>query len=204
MAIARFPRPPISSLFRLAGSSFEPNAFRHECEQFAAFEKAPSGDDSWKFSLAGGATLTVALNAELTGRKKANGWPEYRLLGVSCAILSVCWWDTFLKSEHANLQSWQRERDEFDQYYSDSLSDATGILGPPRIQGVDRDKNRHRYAVWRGETGLLVLQQSAYDPQFGHDVNYWIQPWSGSDPQPTSPFIDWLRKPQRQEKVSLS
>ena len=202
MAIERFPRPPITSLFGLAHSSFDPTTFRHECEQFATFEASSSSEDLWRFSLVGAATLMVTLNAELTGRKKPNGWPEYRLLAVSCAILSVCWWDTFLKSAHVNLQSWQGERKEFDEHYSDSLSSAVEALGPPRLQGVDADANRRRYAVWRGETGLLVLQQSAYDPQFGHDVNYWVQPWSGSDPEPTSPFIDWLRQssPSQQSK----
>jgi hypothetical protein len=136
----------------------------------------------------------VTLNTELTGRKKPNGWPEYRLLGVSCAILSICWWETFLKSEHLNLESWEREREEFDRCYSDSLASAVEVLGPPGIEGCDTDENQHRYAIWRGETGLLILQQSAYDPQFGLDVNYWVQPWYGPDPTPTSPFIDWLCK----------
>jgi hypothetical protein len=57
--------------------------------------------------LGAGATLIVALNTQLTGRKKPDGWPEYRMVAVSCAILSICWWGTFLKSKHINLQSWQ-------------------------------------------------------------------------------------------------
>ncbi len=42
------------------------------------------------------------------------------------------------------------------------------------------------------QRGNSILQQSCYDPQFGLDVNFWIQPWSGQVPEPTSPFIDWL------------
>jgi hypothetical protein len=196
MALEKFPgfQPPITQLFRLANGTFEPHAFRHECEKFATFEAGSSDDNVWRFSLQGGPTLMVVLNTELTGRKKPNGWPEHRLLSVSCAILSLCWWDTFEKSEHANLHSWQKEREEFDQCYSELLTSTIEVLGLPRIQGSDVDEKRHRYAIWRGATGLLILQQSAYDPQFGLDVNYWVQPWSGPDPRPTSPFINWLCK----------
>jgi hypothetical protein len=196
MTIERLPgfQPPITQLFRLANGSFEPHAFRATCEQFAVFEEGSSDDDIWRFSLGSGATLIVVVSAEQTSRKKPNGYPEFRLLSVSCAILSICWWETFLKSDHANLESWQKERDEFDRCYSDSLASAIEVLGRPYIEGSDTDENRHSYALWRGKTGLLILQQSAYDPQFGYDVNYWVQPWSGPDPRPTSPFIDWLRQ----------
>ncbi len=194
MVIDRFSgfQPPITKLFGLANVAFVPFAFRRECEQFATFESASSNADLWRFSLRGGAKLLVTLRAELTERKKQNGWPEYRELTVCCAILSICWWETFLQSEHVSLQSWQKEHEEFDQIYIESLACAIEILGAPRIQGADTDANRHRYAIWRGKSGLLILQQSAYDPQFGYDVNYWVQPWSGPDPIPTSPFIDWL------------
>jgi hypothetical protein len=196
MAIEQFRgfQPPITALFGLANSSFSPTAFRKECEQFAAFDKDSSSDDLWRFSLASGATLMVALNVEATGGKKVNGWPEYRALDVCCAILSICWWETFLQSEHVSLRTWQKEREEFDACFSEAFSRTVQALGLPRIQGTDTDENRHRYAIWRGETGIFVLQQSAYDPQFGLDVNYWVQPWSGSDPGPTSPFIDWLQQ----------
>jgi len=193
MAISQIPgfQPPIDRLFRLANCSFDPDAFRRECEQFATFVPDSFRDDSWRFSLGEGATLVVALETELTGRNP-NGWPEYRQLFVSCAFLSICWWETFSKSDHASLESWQRERQEFDWLYADALARTVDVLGPPRIDGADTDEDRHHYAIWRGNTGLLILQQSTFDPQFGLDVNYWIQRWSGPDPQPTSPFIDWL------------
>jgi hypothetical protein len=65
------------------------------------------------------------------------------------------------------------------------------VLPPsPRPRVSDRS--------WRGATGLLIVQQSAYDLQFGLDINYWVHPWAGPDrtrnpPLPLSiPFIDWL------------
>jgi hypothetical protein len=186
--------PPIARLFELANTSFTPKTFRRRCERFAIFNSPSSFEDLWYFSVNGGPSLIVGLETELTGRKKPNGEPKYRQLAVSCAILSICWWETFLKSEHKSVESWKAERVEFDRLFTVSLAESTAVLGPPRLQGMDADKNRHHFAIWRGETGLLILQESAYDPQFGLDVNYWIQPWSGSDPHPTSPFIDWLCK----------
>lgn len=196
MAIERFLgfQPPISQLFRLANLGFESRTFRYECEQFATFDAGSSTDTIWRFSLDRGAALVVMLKTEQTGGEKPNGWPEHRPHSVSCAILSLCWWDTFEKSQHVKLPSWQKEREAFDQCYSNSLANTIEVIGPPPINGTDTDENRHRYAIWRGKTGLLILQQSAYDPQFGLDVNYWVQPWSGPDPKPTSPFIDWLFK----------
>lgn len=184
--------PPIARLFELANTSFDPQTFRHTCEKFATLDTHSSDDDLWYFSVSGGPVLIVALETELSGRKKPNGRREYRQFAVSCALLSICWWETFLKSEHESEESWQTERAEFDRFYAESLTASIAILGPPLMQGMDADEDRHQHAIWRGETGLLILQQSSYDPQFGLDVNYWIKPWSGPDPTPTSPFIDWL------------
>lgn len=97
-----------------------------------------------------------------------------------------------MPSQHETLASYEDERSIFNRRYGEELKTAVGILGPPRLRGSDTDENRHEYAIWRGQTGLLILQQSAYDPQFGFDINYWIHPWVGPDPKPTHPFIDWL------------
>jgi hypothetical protein len=186
--------PLIERLFELANTASVPGAFRGVCEQVATFDPSSSHDDLWYFSVCGGPSLIVGLETELTGRTKPNGSPEYRQLSVSCAILSLCWWESFLKADHKTLGSWEAERAEFDRFYRESLAVAIATLGQPQIHGTDADENQHQQAIWRGKTGLLILQQSAYDPQFGLDVNYWIQPWSGRDLRPTSPFNDWLCK----------
>ena len=66
-------------------------------------------------------------------------------------------------------------------------------LGPPRREGI-ASSDAYRYAFWRGRTGLLALQQSNYDCQFGEDVNCWIKPWPEDAPDPmlSGSFIDWL------------
>lgn len=181
--IHKFPNfdAPIARLFELANTPLDPQSFRRACERFATFDTNSSHDDLWYFSTSGGPSLIVTISQ-----------PEYRPLAVSCAILSICWWETFLKMEHEKLESWEAERVEFDRFYAESLADAITILGLPQVQGMDADERQHRHAIWRGETGLLILQQSGYDPQFGLDVNYWVQPWSGRAPSPTSPFVNWL------------
>jgi hypothetical protein len=184
--------PPIKALFGLANTPFAPEAFRGACEGFCSFDASSSDNDLWNFSLPGGARLIVGLEVKATGRTKASGWKGYRPVAVTDAILSICWWETFMRSQHESQASFEAERAQFDQMYGETFAAAVGVLGPPRIRGIDHDERRHQYAIWRGTTGLLIVQQSAYDPQFGLDINYWVHPWAGQDPQPTCPFIDWL------------
>lgn len=183
--------PPIEQLFQLANTSFEPVAVRSVCDSFAEIDPTSTDDDLWNFRLDGNARMIVGVQVEVVGTKP-NGWPDCRPLSVSCAILSICWWETYSLSHHPNQASFQIEREKFDRLYDDALARTTAFLGLPNMHGADPDQRVYRHAIWRGTTGLLILQQSAYDPQFGHDINYWVQPWAGPDPCPTSPFIDWL------------
>ncbi len=139
-------------------------------------DKSSSDADLWCYSVSD-LKMIVGLEDERT---------------VRFAVLSICWWETFLPTQHANRESFQAEQREFNRLYNEELQAATAVLGPPQLAGQDQDEHAHRWAAWRGRTGLLVLQQSAYDPQFGLDVNYWLHPWKGGTPQPTSPFVDWL------------
>jgi len=182
----------IRKLYRLASGSYDPQIFRNECEQFSVYRPEESDDDVWRFSMGNEATLIVTLKTGPVGIKKINARLEDVPLVVLCASMSICWWDSYSKTSHHNMESWACEREEYNRCYNDALEKSIGQLGSPVLQGTDTDENQHKYSIWRGETGLLVLQQSAYDPQFGYDVNYWIQPWSGDNPHPTSPFIDWL------------
>jgi hypothetical protein len=172
---------PVEALFRLASTPFEAVPFRAACERFSTFDASSSDTDLWYFSV-GGPRLIVGL-----GDAGAVGF----------AVLSICWWETFLPVQHTDRAAWQAERSEFDRLYFQERGRATAALGAPTLVGQDKDADAHQWAVWRGQTGLLVLQQSAYDPQFGLDVNYWLSRWRGGDPRPGSPFIDWLFGVQR-------
>jgi hypothetical protein len=177
---------PIHKLYSLASSSFDPALFRVACEAFARFNEANSDSDLWYFDICPDLSLIVSLKVEPT--EPARNRP----VCVEYAILSFCWWDSFLKSQHRDKEAYAQERQEFDRRYLEALSRTTAVLGAPLLEGADADEHRHRWAIWRALTGLFVLQQSAYDPQFGLDINYWLCPWSGAAPQPSSPLIDWL------------
>lgn len=82
---------------------------------------------------------------------------------------------------------------EFDRLYHEAVAATVAVLGPPLLSGTDAD-NGYRHALWRGRTGLFIVQQSNYDCQFGDDLNFWIRRWSGPDPRPTKPFLDWLTR----------
>lgn len=183
--------PPIEQLFRLANTSFEPSIFQSACDSFAELDRISTDDDLWNYRLEGNARMIVSLIVEVVGAKP-NGWPDCRPLSVACAILSICWWQRYSLSDHGDEATFLTEREEFDRLYGDALARTTASLGLPQMSGIDADNCGYRYSIWRGNTGLLILQQSARDPQFGHDINYWIQPWTGRDPTPTTPFIDWL------------
>ncbi|MBX9671030.1 MAG: hypothetical protein K2X93_25785 [Candidatus Obscuribacterales bacterium] len=200
MAIVTIPafEPQVESLYNLANTSFEPEEFKRCCQSFAPIN--PSSlieDDLWEFQAHIDAPLTVAIYTEATGEKKATGYPVFRQLGVSCAILPFCWWETWMESDHPSKEQYREEREQFDKKFDEELERAVRLIGDPLKHGQDGEPRAHKFAYWRGTTGLLILQQSAHDPQFGEDINYWVQPWSGADPQPDSPMIEWLHKLSR-------
>ncbi|HEY9788725.1 MAG TPA: hypothetical protein V6D17_25275, partial [Candidatus Obscuribacterales bacterium] len=140
-------------------------------------------------------SLEVSLWVEDTGEKTATGYPKLRQLAVSCASLSFICWDKWTIEDHPSMAEYQKEQELFDEAFADELRRATEILGASLMSGRNSDKGAHRYAIWRGQHGLLILQQSAHDLQFGYDINYWIQNWSRTeDPEPEGVFMDWLHK----------
>lgn len=174
----------------LANTPFEPTPFRAACEAIAPVEHCD--DYQWRFAVSPDIHLLVGVDAKVIGRDRASGYPVWQPLRILCAVLSVCGWENCQRSDHATEASYLEQRRQFDAVYASALDQAIGSLGQPLLQGADNDESGHRWALWRGRTGLFIVQQSAYDPQFGDDVNYWVRPWSGPDPRPSAPFIDWL------------
>jgi hypothetical protein len=112
---------------------------------------------------------------------------------VDRAIFSICWWETSLRMQDPTDEAFAAGRSECDRRFDEASAATVTLLGPPLLSGSD-PVGGHRHAVWRGRTGLLIVQQSNYDCQFGDDINYWVERWSGPNPKPTSPFIDWLTR----------
>ena len=80
----------------------------------------------------------------------------------------------------------------FADAFAGALTRATEVLGPPTMIGHDTDDDAHSYAMWTGSEAWLILQQAAFDTQFGLEVNFWLEPIRGTLFTPTSPLIDWL------------
>src|SRR4051812_15189748 len=97
----------IRRLSELASAPFEPTAFRAACESFAHFDTSSSHDDLWSFQIAPILALTVAVEVEPTNERKSLGQMVYRPIGVKFAVLSFCWWLTFLRSQHPTNESYQ-------------------------------------------------------------------------------------------------
>jgi hypothetical protein len=181
----------IQPLFQLASVSFEPEEFRSACKSIGRLLKSNS-DDLWHFGAGPKLVLMVSLDVETVGRQGGLGQAVCRPVSVRFAVLSFCGWETCNPRDHWTRKSYQTEREQFDQVFADALERTIEELGKPLVQGQDTDNQAHHWAIWRGRTGLFVLQQSAYDPQFGLDINYWICPWSEQNLRPSSPLIDWL------------
>jgi|AGTN01.2.fsa_nt_gi hypothetical protein len=197
-------RLPVEQLFDLTNADFlNPQDFKHKCQTFANFDATNSNDDLWNFVMNADTNLQFAVSVwvEPTGAKKDSGYPELLQTGISCGILPFCFWESYDQSAHQSTQKHKAnsnsdqstvERADYDRLFHDVLFETSEKLGKPLLQGHDKDANAHQYAIWRGRNGLLILQQSAHDVQFGYDINFWVQPWKGADPIPGSPFINWL------------
>jgi hypothetical protein len=111
---------------------------------------------------------------------------------ILCAALSFCYWEEYDSAFHQDASEYRRQRTEYDDAYASSLSLAAGVLGKPKSEWRDQDANGHMAATWQGKTGVLLLQQAAFDLQYGMEINFWLEPVSLCQFLPTTPLIDWL------------
>lgn len=108
------------------------------------------------------------------------------------ASLPICYWEGFEPSSHNNLKDYQRQRAAYDQVYHSAKELAWLVLPPVLQEWTDEDENEYKAVIWKGEYGLLILQQACYDPQFGVEVNFWLAAYSKGEIHPYTLFIDWL------------
>ncbi len=170
-----------SAMRRLADHSFHADVFRCVCDQIGVYDPATSDPSLWYFGRTDGTRLIVDVDIE-----------DDAAPVVKDALLSVCWWETHDRNDHDSDASYAAERHEFDAAFTAALAAAEAAAGPRLLSGRDDDQDAHCWALWRGRTGLFVVQQSSYDLQFGMDVNFFVRPWIGAEPRPTSPFLRWL------------
>jgi len=177
--------PPIEQLYQLTNSSFEPLNFKEECEIFSKYDINISDENYWHFRVYNKIALLVGINTEIS--KGISVIPK-----VSYAVMPFIWWESFMRSDHISENAYELEKNQYNQKYFDALKMAISKIGDPYLKGEDKDDIGFKYSIWRGENGILLLQQSSFDMQFGYDINYWIQPYTGRVIQPETPILEWL------------
>ena len=174
---------PIAELYSLVQLPFDLSSFQDVCKQFSELDEDNSDDIFLRFKIKDDIALLVGVGNDDSNSNK---------LVVTCGVLPFIWWESFSRLDYDTEEAYILDKDYYDDLFKQSLEECIESIGKPIKTGVDYDEHKHKWAVWQGKTGLLILQQSAYDPQFGFDINIWLQPWEGSIPEPQSPFIDWL------------
>ncbi len=181
--------PPIRQLYELVNDLSDNESFINRCQKFSVLDKSMSDSNYLRFQINEEIAFLIGIDdpEQNSSRKK-----------ISCAILSVCWWETYSESDHKTRELYNEERERFESIYYKLLKLTIGQIGNPFLLNKDNDQKAYNYAIWKRESGLLILQQSSYDPQFGHDINYWLQPWEANrEIKPTVPFTDWLLQNSR-------
>ncbi|GDX81432.1 hypothetical protein LBMAG42_32430 [Deltaproteobacteria bacterium] len=109
----------------------------------------------------------------------------------------LLYWESFDPEDYALTADFEAARAEFDSEYRRIREPALQVLGQPVVESCAPGC---AHSVWRTPTNLRVLQQAAHDPQFGLEINWWIQPWNESSVPPFGSLIDWLHELQRVDR----
>jgi hypothetical protein len=118
-----------------------------------------------------------------------------RIIGAS---LPFYYWEDFDPEFHDDASEYRRQRQAFDGAFEAALKLAQEVLPPPFLEWTDADDDAYRAVIWEGEQGVFLLQQACFDPQFGVEIDCWLEGCSKIDFRPATPLIDWLnRRSQR-------
>lgn len=167
----------IRQLHTLAFTPFLFAAFRSQWQAFG-WSYIPDSSDAFGFY--------VTINDQLRLLVQPSGGR------IGCATLPFCYWERYHPENHPTIESYRQARQGYDRIYEQVFQTTVAALDPPQYVGRDIDTDAHSYAVWRSEHALLLLQQCAFDVQFGVEINFWLEPHHGETFVPTSPLVDWL------------
>lgn len=168
--------PPIQLFWRIGGSTL-----------FFPDVAAACAEEGWVPTEPDEATATF-VDAQDQPRLFCT-FAQGRLLS---AYTPLCYLEEFDPEFHPSEASYREARAELDEVYDAQLARARALLGEPAREGRDTDATAYRHAIWTAPHALVILQQAAVDPQFGDEVDFWIQRWTGALPRTTSPLVDWL------------
>jgi hypothetical protein len=172
----------VRQLYALAWTPFRLPSFRERWESFGWSYEPGMGDefgfrvrihDEWSLSI-------DPLGEHIIG-----------------ASLAFHYWEDYEPEFHDNPEEYRRQRQAYDDKFEAAAKLAQRVLPTPMRFWTDADEDAHRAIVWEGEHGLLILQQAGFDPQFGIELDFWLEGCSKDDFQPNTPLIDWLCRRSR-------
>jgi hypothetical protein len=169
----------VRQLYELACTPFRLASFRERWDSFGWSYKPGVGDEfGFQVHVRGSWPLTIDPLGE----------------EVICADFPFYYWEDYDPQFHKDLEEYNRRRQAYEDEFETALNLARGVLATPLQFWTDADKDAHKAVVWEGDHGLLILQQAAFDLQFGIQLDFWLMGCSRQDFHPTTPLIDWLCK----------
>jgi len=169
----------IQQLYELANTPFSLHQFRQRWNEFG-WHYQPQSSDPFGFSVR--VSVDQVLAVDPCGDD------------VICAFLPFLYWEDYDLAQHQDRGEWQRQRRAYDAAYETTTDLANSVLTPSKLHWQDDDVEGHKAAAWPGAHGLLILQQAAFDVQFGMEINFWLTRCSEDAFHPTTPLIDWLTR----------
>jgi hypothetical protein len=157
----------IPKLDRLANTPLGEQDFRQACDRFGwrlCDQVGLDGSAGYLAFAVPTSNLLFCLN--LDNGLVTSGW------------MILCFWEPYLPRDYSTKKQYRRARKAFDNRFARVLDITKLRLGKPIRQGVQRCKERFRYAVWRGETCLLKLWQGGcIELTLGLDLHFELMPW---------------------------
>ncbi len=167
----------IEKMYKLAEVPLLLSSHRNLWESFGWKYESSVGDEfGFKVDVPGGFPLSVdPLGQEIVSTS-----------------LPFCYWEGFFDNSHSDIEEFEKEKLQYDTSFDNSLELAKSVLGNPKCDWRDDDMDHHRAAIWHTDESVFVIQQACFDPQFGIELNIWIQAFDNNGFSPTSPLIDYL------------
>jgi hypothetical protein len=167
----------IQKLYKLVSVPFTLSAFQECWTGFGWIYTLNSGDEyGFRVNIPGNTVLSVASLGD----------------GILSAKMSFCYWEEYEPEWHEDVTEYVSQKAEFDLEFDRALVLTSEVLGNPAVQWQDVGPDAYRAVAWQAPHGILILQQACFDPQFGIELNFWLEPIVITDFKPESPLIDWL------------
>lgn len=106
---------------------------------------------------------------------------------ILSARLPICYLDAFDGDSSPALT-----REEFDAAFHALKRRVLSLAGTPTLEWKDDNQNGYRATAWTVPNGVIIVQQAAFDPEFGDALCIWLDGMNPTELAPTTPLVDWL------------